>query len=80
MLLSICAYFGAWLMRVSKYIGILPQGKCQMCHTKSYKMHAYEIVPSLPELADWDSLIICKKCAKRELGRGWKLKMEALHE
>jgi len=67
-------------MKVSKYIGILPEGKCQMCHTTSYKMHTYKIVPSLPLLADWDSLIICKKCAKRELGKRWKMKMEALHE
>ena len=67
-------------MRVSKYIGTMPNGKCQMCHTTSFKMHAYKVVPSISALVDWDSLMICKKCAKRELGRGWKTKMEALHE
>jgi len=67
-------------MRISKYIGIIPNGKCQMCDTSSFKMHAYTAVPSIPDLVNWDSLIICKKCAKRELGKRWKTKMEALHK
>ena len=80
MLSYIYVYFGVWWMKVDKYIGTKQEGKCEMCHETSYKTHFYRIVPTIANLVDWKLMIVCKKCAKRELGKGWKTKMEALHE
>jgi hypothetical protein len=66
-------------MIVTKYLGPKVNGRCEMCHETSFKMQSYKVEPSIPQMADWESLIVCKKCARREMGRGWKAQMEALH-
>ena len=40
--------------------------KCQMCG--SYGKEQYTAKPHLPKLVDWDTLLLCKKCARREHG------------
>jgi hypothetical protein len=53
-----------------KYKGkcrILEFYKCEMCH--DIAKHFFIAMPSLPSLADWETMKICKKCALREAGK-----------
>jgi len=56
-----------------KYLG-KSQFKCQMCD--SFGREQYIAKPEIPALVDWKSLLLCKKCAKREFGskkaKAWK--------
>lgn len=49
-----------------------------MCGSRG--KNEYIAVPSAPSLVNWDKLIICKNCAKREHGSKNKIKWETLHE
>ena len=67
-------------MRI-KYLGkasINNMFKCQMCTIRG--RDRYSAVPQLPSLVDWNELIICKKCAKREVGSRNKKEWERIHK
>ena len=40
----------------------------------------YQAVPSIPALADWKEMIICKNCAKREVGSKNKTEWNRIHD
>lgn len=48
-----------------------------MCN--AFTKEKYLAVPHLPNLVDWYEMILCKKCARREVGSKRKKKWEALH-
>ena len=50
---------------------------CDMCNANTNQM--YLAVPHLPALVDWYEMILCKKCARREVGSKKKKKWDALH-
>ena len=62
---------------VISYIG-KGEEKCDMCH--NYTNEKYLALPHLPHLVDWSEMILCKKCAKRELGSKSSKKWKALHD
>ena len=55
-----------------KYAGKI-DFKCQMCD--AFGRDQYIAKPEVKKLVNWESLLICKKCAKREVGsrnkKGW---------
>jgi len=51
---------------------------CQMCRERS--KDKYIAKPDLPSLASWTSLMLCKRCARREIGSKNKKKWELIHE
>ena len=55
-------------MKIS-YIGKV-RFLCDMC--KNYTNKRFKAEPSIEDLADWESLSICKPCAKREIGKSKK--------
>ena len=48
--------------------------KCQMC--SNYDKEQYIAKPEIPALVNWESMFLCKKCARREFGskktKAWK--------
>ena len=67
-------------MRI-KYLGKVSVNnmfKCQTCTTMG--RDRYSAIPQLPNLVDWNELIICKKCAKREVGSSNKKEWEKIHK
>ena len=62
---------------VISYIGTGYE-KCDMCHSQTKEK--YLALPHLPSLVDWSEMIICKKCARREVGSKNKKKWDTLHD
>lgn len=48
-----------------------------MCSKRSNE--CYIAKPHLPDLVDWESMDICKACAKREIGSKNKKQWERIH-
>jgi len=66
-------------MRISYLKTLANPFICEMC-SKSGKFQ-FEARPSLPALANWVSMNICKRCASREVGsKGQKKKIQAIME
>jgi len=67
-------------MKVS-YLGKTNAGDmfvCQICtHRDTNK---YLATPEAESLVDWDKLLICKKCAKREIGNKNVKKWNRIHK
>jgi len=40
----------------------------------------YIAMPTLPDLADWEEIKICKKCARREVGGKNKKEWSRIHK
>ena len=51
---------------------------CQMC--KGHGKEQYMATPDVPKLVGWKSMLLCKKCARREFGskktKAWKVMHE----
>ena len=52
--------------------------RCQICGHKGREK--YVATPESISLVDWDSMIVCKKCAKRETGSRNAKKWSRMHE
>tara|TARA_Y100000310_G_C20519446_1_gene732920 strand:- start:815 stop:1039 length:225 start_codon:yes stop_codon:yes gene_type:complete len=52
--------------------------KCQICGEIGREQ--YIATPSIPALVDWKELIVCKKCARREVGNKNKKGWDRIHE
>ena len=66
-------------MRI-KYLGKVSVNdifNCQIC--RQIGKEKYIATPDMPKLVDWKELIVCKKCARREVGSKNKAKWEKLH-
>ncbi len=51
---------------------------CQMCGHKG--RDKYIATPEATTLVDWDKLLLCKKCARRENGSKNKKRWDRIHE
>ena len=61
---------------IISYIG-KGQDKCDMCSVTTNEKYLAQ--PHLPDLANWSEMILCKKCARREIGTKAKKKWEKMH-
>jgi len=61
---------------IISYIG-KGHDKCDMC--SQFTNVKYLAVPHLPTLVDWSELILCKKCARREVGSKNKKKWDIIN-
>ena len=52
--------------------------KCQMCGQKG--RDKYIAKPEVGTLVDWKTLLLCKKCARRETGSKNVKKWDKVHE
>ena len=50
---------------IISYIG-KGQDKCDMCSVNTNEKYLAQ--PHLPDLVNWSEMILCKKCARREIG------------
>tara|TARA_R110000824_G_scaffold3232_1_gene14970 strand:+ start:362 stop:592 length:231 start_codon:yes stop_codon:yes gene_type:complete len=51
---------------------------CQMCG--EHGKEQYIATPEIPRLVDWESILLCKKCARREFGSKKAKAWKAMHE
>ena len=52
--------------------------ECQICGNKSREK--YLATPEIVSLANWEELLACKKCARREIGTKNVKKWNKIHE
>jgi ribosome-binding protein aMBF1 (putative translation factor) len=51
---------------------------CQMCGERGREQ--YKAVPTIPALVEWKEMLVCKKCARREVGSRNKKGWDRLHD
>tara|TARA_R100000458_G_C8213069_1_gene199886 strand:+ start:668 stop:832 length:165 start_codon:yes stop_codon:yes gene_type:complete len=49
-----------------------------MCGTRGQEK--YQAVPTISSLANWKEMLVCKKCARREVGSKNKKGWDRLHD
>ena len=67
-------------MKIIKSLGNRLNWKCQMCGKFSQKGNTYEWNSPAFWLTDADPLIVCIKCARREIGSKNKKGWDKIHE
>ena len=51
---------------------------CEMCSQSGTEQ--YRATPEIPKLVGWESMSLCKKCARREFGSKRAKAWKAMHE